>query len=81
VSAAAWRDASRAPAQIDWRVIATGEVPRVKGLSYRATANFAFHDRMPYVVGPGSPTATAPVLSPVNRATLMVGLQYDLDVL
>ena len=56
----------------------------MKGLTYRVMTNIAVHDRMPYVVGPvQEPTAANPVptLSPVNRFTLMGGLQYDLDIL
>ena len=56
----------------------------MKGLSYRVMMNIAMHNRMPYVVGPQQEPATAtsvPTLSPVNRFTLMVGAQYDLDVL
>lgn len=81
---AVWRDAALAPTQLDWRITATGDVPQVKGLTYRVMTNIAVHDRMPYVVGPvQEPTAANPVptLSPVNRFTLMGGLQYDLDIL
>lgn len=79
-----WRDGALAPTQLDWRITATGDVPQVKGLTYRVMTNIAVHDRMPYVVGPTqTPTAehATPFLSPVNRFTLMGGLQYDLDIL
>ena len=81
VTSVAWRDASLAPTQIDWRVIATGDVSLVKGLTYRVMGNVALHDRMPYVIGPATDNATAPLLTPVNRFTLMAGLQYALDIL
>jgi hypothetical protein len=83
-STSVWRDGALAPAQVDLRLTAVGDVPAVKGLSYRVMTNFAMHDRMPYVVGPQQepPTTTSvPTLSPVNRFTLMAGAQYDLDVL
>jgi outer membrane receptor protein involved in Fe transport len=81
IPSAVWRDNSRSPVQVDWRFIATGEVPQVKGLSYRAMLNFALHDRSPYAVGPQSDVATGAVLSPVNRVLVLGGVQYDLDVL
>jgi iron complex outermembrane receptor protein len=81
IPSAVWRDNSRAPAQVDWRIIATGDVPQVKGLTYRAMLNFALHDRSPYAVGPQSDVATGAVLSPVNRLMFLGGVQYDLDVL
>ncbi len=81
---AVWRDGALAPTQLDWRITATGDIPQVKGLTYRVMTNLAVHDRMPYAVGPvtePSASSPVPVLSPVNRFTLMGGLQYDLDIL
>jgi outer membrane receptor protein involved in Fe transport len=81
IPSAVWRDNSRSPVQVDWRIIATGEVPQVKGLTYRAMTTFALHDRSPYAVGPQSDVVTGAVLSPVNRFLFLAGVQYDLDVL
>ncbi len=81
---AVWRDAALAPTQVDWRLTATGDIPQVEGLTYRVMTNFALHNRMPYMVGPvqePSSSSPTPFLSPVNRFTLMGGLQYDLDIL
>ncbi len=83
-ASAVWRDGALAPPQVDARFTAVGDVPNMKGLSYRVMMNIAMHNRMPYVVGPQQEPATAtsvPALSPVNRFTLMFGAQYDLDVL
>ena len=81
----AWRDASRAPAQVDLRITAIGDIPQIEGLKYRVMLNNSFHNRAPYIVGPqqepdASNTLSAPNLSPVNRFTLMVGLQYDMNI-
>lgn len=68
-----------APAQVELRLTLSGDVPGVKGLSYRGIANYAVADRGPYVVGPVTkaiPTQMTPALIPVDRFRTTVGLQY-----
>jgi hypothetical protein len=51
----------------------------VKGLSYRAIANYAVADQGPYVVGPVTksiPTEPTAQLIPVDRFRTTLGLQY-----
>jgi outer membrane receptor protein involved in Fe transport len=65
--------------QAEVRLTLSGDAPVVKGLSYRAMANYALADRGPYVVGPVTraiPSQTAPELIPVDRFRTTVGLQY-----
>jgi outer membrane receptor for ferrienterochelin and colicins len=66
--------------QIELRLTLSGYVPLVKGLSYRAMANYAVADRGPYVVGPVTtaiPSQTTPELIPVDRFRTTLGLQYE----
>jgi outer membrane receptor for ferrienterochelin and colicin len=68
-----------APSQVQLRLTLSGDVPAVKGLSYRAIANYAVADRGPYVVGPVTkaiPTQPTAELIPVDRFRTTVGLQY-----
>jgi outer membrane receptor for ferrienterochelin and colicins len=68
-----------APAQVQLRLTLSGDVPGLKGLSYRGIANYAVADRGPYVVGPVTtalPTQAAPQLIPVDRFRTTLGLQY-----
>jgi len=75
-----------APAQVEGRLSISGPVPKLKHLNYRLSANFALADQGPYAIGPlivvgSSATApfaqTPPVLIPVERLHLSVGLQMD----
>jgi outer membrane cobalamin receptor len=69
-----------APPQLDLRATVTGAVPVVKGLSYRAILNHAFHPSTPFAIGFGTkslPTHTQPTLSPVQAWSATLGLQYD----
>jgi outer membrane cobalamin receptor len=69
-----------APAQCEVRAALTGDVPGVRGLSYRLIGNYAFHDRLPYAIGPGTrqtPTIPAPELAPAKRLEVILGAQYD----
>lgn len=70
-----------APPQLDLRGTLSGPFPKVRGLSYRAIASYAFQDRSPFAVGPSaenlSPTLPRPVLAPVQRWQATLGLQYD----
>ena len=68
-----------APPQLQLRGTISGDVPGLRGLSYRLYANYAFADRGPYAVGPthyGS--LTTPELVPVEQLRMGFGLQYDL---
>jgi len=68
-----------APPQLQLRATASGAVPFVKGLSYRASANYAFAERGPYVVGPVQQFigyARSAELVPVDRFRVTVGLEY-----
>jgi outer membrane cobalamin receptor len=83
----------RVPSFAELRLTISGPVPVVKGLSYRASANYAFADKGPYVIGPtqsGSTTGARdpvtgeaivlirpPELIPVDQFRAGVGLQYD----
>jgi outer membrane receptor for ferrienterochelin and colicins len=66
--------------QVELRLTLSGNAPIVKGLSYRAMANYAVADRGPYVVGPVTraiPSQATPELIPVDRFRTTVGLQYE----
>jgi len=65
--------------QVELRLTASGDVPFLKALSYRLSANYAVADRGAYVVGPvtsGIASQTAPQLIPVDRFRTTLGLQY-----
>jgi len=72
-----------APAQVETRLTISGTVPKVRRLTYRLIANYAFSDRGPYAVGPlmvvsSSQTQTfsqtAPQLIAVDRFRVTIGL-------
>lgn len=68
-----------APSQVELRLTASGDVPFVKALSYRAMANYAVADRGAYVVGPVTSAIASqatPQLIPVDRFRTTVGLHY-----
>ena len=68
--------------QLEIRLTISGPVPFLRGLSYRASASYAFSDEAPYIVGRPvdnrngrtSPTAQ---FAPVDPFRGTVGLQYD----
>ena len=64
-----------APPTIDLRLTATGRIPRVAALQYRISADFGFTTVNPYGAAGGN-DASNPDLAPVNRATVLLGLQY-----
>jgi outer membrane receptor protein involved in Fe transport len=82
-----------APAQVEIRLTISGPFPGLKGLTYRASANYAFAGKGPYNIGPAqSGTSTGerdstngqpitlyrnPELIPVDRFRAGIGLQYD----
>jgi outer membrane receptor for ferrienterochelin and colicins len=66
--------------QLELRLTLSGAVPLVKGLSYRAMANYAVADRGAYVVGPVTsaiPSQTRPQLNPIDPFRTTLGLQYE----
>jgi outer membrane receptor for ferrienterochelin and colicins len=76
-----------APPLIELRGTLSGPLPVVKGLSYRISANYAFTDSGPYVIGPhqngyrqvpgGEVVVQQAQLIPIDRFRTVVGLQYD----
>jgi outer membrane receptor protein involved in Fe transport len=77
-----WPSIPYAPAQVELRATIGGPIPKsiVPGLSYRVSANYAFADRAPYLVGPSqyySPPYVYTELAPVDRFRVTVGLQWD----
>jgi len=75
-----FRPSPFAGTQVELRLILTGQVPAVKGLSYRALANYNFAERGAYVVGPVTselPSQRTPQLIPLDRFRTSVGLQYE----
>jgi outer membrane receptor for ferrienterochelin and colicin len=70
-----------APAQLELRATVSGPLGLLRGLSYRATLDYAFADRGPYVIGPNQSAQRAagsqPELVPIDVFRSMVGLQYD----
>lgn len=77
-----WVETPVAPVQVRGRLTISGPVPFAPGLSYRAGLDVATASRSAYVAGPygtwegtdGQPARAA--LAPVNRYTLLTGLQY-----
>ena len=68
-----------APPQLQLRATVSGGVTFVKGLSYRMSANYAFTDRGPYVVGVGQESilfVRTAELIPVDRFRVTFGLEY-----
>jgi len=69
-----------ARARLELRLVLTGQVPAVKGLTYRALANYNFAERGAYVVGPVTsalPSEPTPQLIPLDRLRTSLGVQYD----
>jgi len=66
-----------APPTLDTRLTLTGQIPKVKDLQYRLMADYAFTTTNPYqAIGAAADLNTAELV-PVNRFTLLMGLQYD----
>lgn len=69
-----------APAQLVTRVVVAGQVPHISRLTYRGYVSYAAADRLPLTVGPAiaaPPLRSAPLLSPVDRFTTLIGLAYE----
>lgn len=70
-----------APPHLEMRATASGPLPWIRGLSYRVSANVAFAEKGPYVIGPiqsATPEEPDAELSPVDTFRAAVGLRYDL---
>jgi outer membrane receptor for ferrienterochelin and colicins len=65
-----------APPTIDLRLTATGRIPRLNGLQYRISADYAFTTSNPYAASAGGSDPEKVELIPANRAILLFGLQY-----
>jgi outer membrane receptor for ferrienterochelin and colicins len=65
-----------APPTVDLRLTVTGRVPRLGALQYRLSADFAFTTTNPYAASTGGDDPNRVELIPVNRATVLFGLQY-----
>jgi outer membrane receptor for ferrienterochelin and colicins len=66
-------------AQLVLRATLSGDVPGLRALSYRITGHYSTTSNDPYLAGPSVPPSaqyTAPSLVPIDRARLMVGLEY-----
>ncbi len=73
--------APEAPSDLEARLTISGEVPLVDGLSYRLSGSFASAKVNPYVVGPNQSVGSEgepAELSPINRLTFFLTLQYHL---
>jgi outer membrane receptor protein involved in Fe transport len=66
-----------APPTVDFRFTATGRVPRISALHYRVTADFLLTTTNPYSAYAGGDDENKTELIPVNRATVLFGLQYE----
>ena len=82
-----------APPLVEVRLTLTGPLPIVKGLTYRAYANYAFAEKGPYAIGPTQSGTFSgardpvtgevivlvrpPHLIPIERFRAGIGLQYD----
>jgi outer membrane receptor for ferrienterochelin and colicins len=70
-----------APPQTELRLTLSGDVPLVRGVSYRASADYAFSSVSPYVIGPVQqplPTQSTYELAPVDTFRASISLRYDL---
>lgn len=65
-----------APPTVDFRLTASGRVPRISALQYRISADFALTTTNPYAASTGGSDPNKVELIPINRATLLFGLQY-----
>jgi outer membrane receptor for ferrienterochelin and colicins len=68
------------PAQLALHLTVSGPIPVLAGLSYRVMGFYSTTDHEPYRVRPDigpSSQYTSPALVPIDRARVMVGLQYE----
>jgi hypothetical protein len=80
-----WPQMPTAPGQLELRATLSGPLPMWKALSYRFSADYAFVDRMPYLVGPhqayysNNHAFDTWSLGPVDTFRVTGGLQLDLS--
>jgi hypothetical protein len=78
-----WATMPIAPGQVELRATVTGPIPVFKAISYRLSADYAFADRAPYVVGlhqiyyPNYREYDNWHLAPVDTFRVTAGLQFD----
>jgi outer membrane receptor for ferrienterochelin and colicins len=78
-----WPRMPIAPGQVELRATLSGPIPGFKALTYRFSADYAFADRTPYVVGvhqlyyPLYPESNQWHLAPVDTFRITGGLQLD----
>jgi outer membrane receptor protein involved in Fe transport len=78
-----WAYMPTAPGQVELRATVLGPVPGFKAFSYRVSADYAFVDRAPYVVGihqiyyPNYREYDEWHLAPVDVFRVTAGLQFD----
>ena len=65
-----------APPTVDLRLTASGRVPRLGALQYRISADYTVSTTNPYAASVGGSDPNKVELIPVNRATVLFGLQY-----
>ena len=87
-----WSPMPTAPAQVELRFTVSGPLSLVRGLSYRASADYAFAGRTPYTAGvhqssgigqrfyPYLPEFDKWYLAPVDTFRVTIGLGYDLSL-
>jgi hypothetical protein len=78
-----WPRMPIAPAQLELRATVTGPLPAWHALTYRVSADYAFADRAPYVVGlhqtyyPTNRAYDTWDLAPVDTFRVTAGVQVD----
>ena len=65
-----------APPTIDLRLTVSGRVPHLGSLQYRLSTDYTFTTTNPYAASAGGDDPNKVQLIPVNRATVLFGLQY-----
>jgi outer membrane receptor for ferrienterochelin and colicins len=69
-----------APAHVELKLTASGDISPVPGLRYRVGGNYSFSRVSPYVIGPWQfavDEATPYELAPLRRMQLFIGLEYQ----
>jgi outer membrane cobalamin receptor len=66
-----------APPMVDVRLTVSGRIPRLAALHYRVSGDFAFTTTNPYSASAGGDDENKTELIPVNRATVLFGLEYE----
>ena len=78
-----WATMPVAPGQVELRATLSGPIPRFKAMSYRVSADYAFVDRAPYIVGihqtyyPNYREYDEWHLAPVDTFRVTAGLSFD----